>query len=104
MSTDPPGMDEHNLRRWASLHAWAVTAVEDYWGHPPGDQPTGYALYDADEDDPPVAVFTFREDALMVAAILNAYTRAARPRATPADNRLSTEREYPACPDGNGVT
>src|SRR5687768_9316860 len=62
------------LARWVRSHSWAVTTEDDCWGHPPGStEPERYALYDADADEPPVAVFSSSEDAQRVAAVLNAY-------------------------------
>jgi len=57
---------------WAARISWAVTTAADCYGHNPDDPdaPEGWALYDAGEDDPPIAVFTFKEDALMVCEIL----------------------------------
>ena len=65
-------------QEWCANHAWAVTTEAECNGYPPPDDPrypTTYALYDAAEDDPPIALFEFREDAERVAAILNEYGR-----------------------------
>lgn len=61
------------LRTWVAAHNWAVTTEADClgWTHPIGD--VKYALYDVDEDDPPIALFDFRDDAERVAAALNAF-------------------------------
>lgn len=51
---------------------WAVTTEHDCWGElaPPEGERAKYALYDAGEDDPPIAVFTFRNDAEAVCEAL----------------------------------
>jgi len=54
---------------WASRHNWGVTTAADCLGQPP-DSIDGWALYDEAEDDPPVAIFSFRADAEMVCQIL----------------------------------
>lgn len=62
------------LGAWARCHEWAVTTEDDCWGHQPGStQPERYALYDAAEDDPPIALFSCRHCAESVARALNAY-------------------------------
>lgn len=67
---------EIDLRSWVRAHNWAVTTHEDCLGLPPGAiQPLEFALYDADEDDPPIAIFTFKEDAMAVAQALNEFGR-----------------------------
>lgn len=52
---------------------WGVTTAEDCYGHRPGDGPPGWALYDRTEDDPPIAIFSFEEDAEMVCVALRRY-------------------------------
>lgn len=67
---------DRDLRQWCRAHNWAVTTEADCYGYPPKPEAeTAYALYDADEDDPPVAVFSFKKDALAVAAILTEYSK-----------------------------
>lgn len=66
-------MTPEDLAKWAARISWAVTTVEDCYGVEPRDPSEGWALYDADEDDPPIAVFSFQEDALLVAQILNTF-------------------------------
>ena len=66
------------LQEWCAAHRWAVTTLSDCLGMPPfvphgGERQDPWALYDADEDDPPIATFSFREDAERVAEILNIY-------------------------------
>ena len=55
--------------QWAAQHNWGVTTAADCLGQPP-DSIKGWALYDMDEDDPPIAIFDFEDDARMVCEIL----------------------------------
>lgn len=68
-------VSDEGLRVWAQAHAWAVTTEHECWGweRPEPGEPVRFALYDSDEDDPPIAVFDFREDAERVAAVLTRY-------------------------------
>lgn len=67
-------MTDLTLQQRVAARWWCVTTEDDCWGHPPGTtQPERYALYDGHEDDPPIAIFDWREDAEMVAAALNAF-------------------------------
>lgn len=68
---------ERSLVEWASYISWAVTTIEECDGQPPANPPTGYALYDAGEDDPAIGVFTFRKDAENIAEILHEYGKRA---------------------------
>lgn len=62
------------LAEWVRAHAWAVTTEADCNGWPEDLRSvTRYALYDANEDDPPIAVFDFREDAERVAIALTEF-------------------------------
>lgn len=60
------------LRLWVGRISWGVTTVEDCLGHEPGSGPPGWALYDEGEDDPPIAVFDFEDDAKRVCEVLRA--------------------------------
>jgi hypothetical protein len=62
------------LRSWVAAHNWAVTTEHDCWGYPPPrEDQVRWALYDADEDDPPIGIFDFKEDAMLIAAALNQF-------------------------------
>ncbi len=59
--------------QWASRINWGVTTVADCYGIPDCKHQEGdWCLFDLDEDDPPIAVFPFREDADRVCQILRA--------------------------------
>lgn len=73
-----PGVDL-TLRQWARQYDWAVTTVEDCYGHEETDPPSGWALYDAGEDDPPIAVFNFRWEAEKVAQCLQEFGQQEEP-------------------------
>lgn len=67
----PPAAE---LIMWVRAHRWAVTTEADCNGWPEDLRGVPrYALYDANEDDPPIAVFDFREDAERVATALTEF-------------------------------
>lgn len=66
-----PTEDDYDLLGWLRNIDWAVTTEHDCWGTSLGEGETErYALYDAGDDDPPLAVFAFRDDAERVAEVL----------------------------------
>lgn len=67
-----PGPDL-TLRQWARQINWGATSVSDCHGYDHDDETSGWALYDMDEDDPPIAEFALADDAFRVAQILREY-------------------------------
>ena len=63
------------FHQWAPLIDWAVTTEHECYGHeaPPEGVPIRWAIYDAGEDDPPLAVCDDEEIALEIVGCLKAY-------------------------------
>jgi hypothetical protein len=65
---------------WATQIDWAVATEHEVYGQPDsGSQPVRWAIYDAGEDDPPLAVCDDEDIALEICEALKAYCRLIRP-------------------------
>lgn len=88
----------NDLAAWASRYDWAVTTEADCLGHQLDDPPGGWALYDAGEDDPPIAVFDQQEEAMNVAAILRIVGGVDTPRPVRRHTPVSEEIDHGPLP------
>lgn len=72
---EPDGIEQRAKPHvFACAIEWAYAPLEDVWGHPPREGgPTQWAIYDAAEDDPPLAVCDDEEMAASIVACLKAY-------------------------------
>lgn len=62
---------------WVRNIAWAYTTEADCYGIDPSEpnQPTGWAIYDAAEDDPPIAVCDLEDQAAVLVWALTEFSK-----------------------------